>query len=71
MPGLNGMFKKTTYITLSNRRQSIRQNSIAADKELESPNIPEGLWTKCKKCGARSEERRVGKECRSRRSPYH
>ena len=43
MPGLNGMFKKTTYITLSNRRQSIRQNSIAADKELESPNIPEGL----------------------------
>src|SRR5882762_11247318 len=22
-------------------------------------------------CGARSEERRVGKECRSRRSPYH
>ena len=52
MPGLNGMFKKTTYITLSNRRQSIRQNSIAADKELESPNIPEGLWTKCKKCGA-------------------
>ena len=24
-----------------------------------------------KKCGQRSEERRVGKECRSRWSPYH
>ena len=23
------------------------------------------------KCGTRSEERRVGKECRSRWSPYH
>ena len=25
----------------------------------------------CMQCGARSEERRVGKECRSRWSPYH
>ena len=25
----------------------------------------------CMECGARSEERRVGKECRSRWSPYH
>ena len=25
----------------------------------------------CPDCGTRSEERRVGKECRSRWSPYH
>ena len=29
------------------------------------------LGTYCKKLGIRSEERRVGKECRSRWSPYH
>ena len=28
-------------------------------------------WTKPQRCGMRSEERRVGKECRSRWSPYH
>ena len=27
--------------------------------------------TECKKAEQRSEERRVGKECRSRWSPYH
>lgn len=52
MPGLNGMFKKTTYITLSNRRQSIQQDSLISEKELDPPNIPEGLWMKCEKCGA-------------------
>ena len=26
---------------------------------------------RCMNCGVRSEERRVGKECRSRWSPYH
>ena len=30
-----------------------------------------GMWTKIKVAGIRSEERRVGKECRSRWSPYH
>lgn len=52
MQGLNGMFKKTTYITLSNRRQSIRQDSMVSEKELDQPNIPEGLWEKCEKCGS-------------------
>ena len=28
-------------------------------------------WMECEECGNRSEERRVGKECRSRWSPYH
>lgn len=58
MPKLNSMFKKTTYITLSNRRQSIRQDAMVTEKELEpalsgeQPNVPEGLWKKCEKCGA-------------------
>lgn len=52
------MFKKTTYITLSNRQQSIRQDALVTEKELEppeipeQPNVPEGLWKKCEKCGA-------------------
>lgn len=46
------MFKKTTYITLSNRRQSIRQDAFVSEQELEQPNIPEGLWEKCPKCGS-------------------
>lgn len=51
MSKLNSMFKKTTYITLSNRRQSFGQDSMVSEKELEQPNIPEGLWIKCSKCG--------------------
>lgn len=52
MPRLNSMFKKTTYITLSNRRQSIRQDALITEKELEQPGVPEGLWKKCENCGA-------------------
>lgn len=58
MSKLNSMFKKTTYITLSNRQQSIRQDALVTEKELEQPeisghpNVPEGLWKKCEKCGA-------------------
>ena len=29
------------------------------------------VWSRTDKLGLRSEERRVGKECRSRWSPYH
>ena len=29
------------------------------------------FYNECKRQGVRSEERRVGKECRSRWSPYH
>ena len=58
MSKLNSMFKKTTYIALSNRQQSIRQDALVTEKELEppeipeQPNVPEGLWKKCEKCGA-------------------
>lgn len=61
MPKLNSMFKKTTYITLSNRQQSIRQDALVTEKELEQPNVPEGLWKKCEKCGALIYDRDVEK----------
>src|SRR3989449_2126320 len=35
------------------------------------PRSPHSEGTLCPKGAARSEERRVGKECRSRWSPYH
>src|SRR5436189_1754170 len=34
-------------------------------------NAASSAWTRCNKSRSRSEERRVGKECRSRWSPYH
>ena len=36
-----------------------------------APHITEEIWVKCRFNLLRSEERRVGKECRSRWSPYH
>ena len=38
---------------------------------IDEKVIPEIRLTKSKDGQARSEERRVGKECRSRWSPYH
>src|SRR5258706_5489220 len=39
--------------------------------ELRSPNFAEICLAVRTRFGSRSEERRVGKECRSRWSPYH
>src|SRR3712207_7535889 len=54
---------------LSVRLHGVR--TYADDLGIESPEllviVPEGANL----LGARSEERRVGKECRSRWSPYH
>ena len=47
-------------------KRTIANKSAGADKELK-PEVPDGMLKKCN----RSEERRVGKECRSRWSPYH
>ena len=46
MPKLNSMFKKTTYITLSNRQQRIRQEALVTDNDLEQTKCPEGLSNK-------------------------
>ena len=39
--------------------------------DLEGVLVPEIWIAFAKETGIRSEERRVGKECRSRWSPYH
>ena len=43
---------------------------LSADVIMKSPGIPDKAPI-VKKATTRSEERRVGKECRSRWSPYH
>lgn len=43
----NGLFKKTKYITVS--QKSLNENITA--KEGNKPNIPEGMWEKCPRCG--------------------
>ena len=49
------------YVTLSNG--------------VKMPQLGYGVYQvsneECERCVRRSEERRVGKECRSRWSPYH
>lgn len=39
----NGLFKKTKYITVST--ESLK------NEEVKKPSIPDGMWTKCDKCG--------------------
>ena len=46
-----------------------RQGPGSAETTIKALNFVEGLTDKS--LIARSEERRVGKECRSRWSPYH
>ena len=48
----------------------VNSNSSEKPNERASPSffIPDDIWLAF---DARSEERRVGKECRSRWSPYH
>src|SRR3712207_7091409 len=59
-------------------RQPVKHETAAAD-ELHAPRCPHISLVLCprpavqhpRKNDPRSEERRVGKECRSRWSPYH
>ena len=56
----------------ANRCRQAEQTRDTLKKELEA--VQEALHTKLyseKQLALRSEERRVGKECRSRWSPYH
>ena len=48
------------------RIQNFNEFRIPLNKEKQKLQ-----GARCKACGVRSEERRVGKECRSRWSPYH
>src|SRR5258708_40294112 len=60
--------------------QDLREDSesgrlTAASGEVKRKGVPKWVWAAAAACVAlaawRSEERRVGKECRSRWSPYH
>ena len=53
-----------------NQEKSLSSASIAESVHT-NPGFVRQLMLKLKKAELRSEERRVGKECRSRWSPYH
>src|SRR5260370_23640919 len=53
-----GLFDRATYDALAERVRGIRTDLLTMLSDLRAD-------------GKRSEERRVGKECRSRWSPYH
>ena len=51
---------------------SVRVTRVSSFYETEPVDFLEQAWfLNCAVEGKRSEERRVGKECRSRWSPYH
>ena len=52
-----------TEIAFSHKSDADLRNADCLFRAIKQPFIV--------KCGKRSEERRVGKECRSRWSPYH
>ena len=56
-------------------REKLRASGFAppAPREATAPTLVQlqSNAHRCPYCGSRSEERRVGKECRSRWSPYH
>ena len=50
-------------------RPGVKPKELGRKEELENAERLVASWNACR--GLRSEERRVGKECRSRWSPYH
>src|ERR1035438_6964593 len=66
------------YAKLFNRRMTPQSQPIPGSAQVRNSNSGYSWqvddWTRLDRLlilGARSEERRVGKECRSRWSPYH
>ena len=55
-------------LELENIVKELEAGNVDLDKAIEKYSKAMQL---AKICGDRSEERRVGKECRSRWSPYH
>ena len=62
-------FEDRSFIRLRNIEGS--QNFETGSRTPGHANLGANLWSRGKNCPQRSEERRVGKECRSRWSPYH
>ena len=68
--------KKTEFMTFGTRQQLARQKCDETDISLNGQSIKHTdtfkyLGVVLDDTLSRSEERRVGKECRSRWSPYH
>ena len=53
------------------RDVEVEQQILAKVRRLEAPAFDDELYIADQEINDRSEERRVGKECRSRWSPYH
>ena len=64
------MYALILFLILFSTDLADAANSQLVTVTLVSPSWNTGLPTAVAR-GARSEERRVGKECRSRWSPYH
>ena len=75
---------KNVEITLTQNYLSVKNQCVPIDEDKlekifeplyrvlsEIFDIPEDFMEECMEYSSRSEERRVGKECRSRWSPYH
>ena len=71
-----GIVEEVGRIITADRKGNSARLKIEAEKVLEDIKIGDsiavnGICLTVTSFGKRSEERRVGKECRSRWSPYH
>ena len=51
--------------------KQLMASALPPSRTREHPDHPQNAWLQPRRLRPRSEERRVGKECRSRWSPYH
>ena len=64
-------FNRSDYTRVSDYFEFFAADKTLKEDELSADDINLGLMGRSGDGGCRSEERRVGKECRSRWSPYH
>ena len=70
--GVTGSGKTEIYLHLMERVLSKKEQVLFLVPEIGlTPQLYEAITSRFGNCVGRSEERRVGKECRSRWSPYH
>ena len=66
-----GLDAKDGYLSVSGWKESSNQLTLDYLKKVNDYGVSRLIYTDINRDGMRSEERRVGKECRSRWSPYH